>query len=240
MSAAILPDPSSLLPAFEWDIVTSEVHEATNEPTEYPVETGVDITDHVRIKPAQVTITGNVTNTPIVQTTGSVFGPTVIDVPVFVPPPLSSEAALISAAGNAIKNAIFGPPPPTIVEVLQFPVPINPIKDAHNLLLVLKESRVFCQVATSTITYSNMVITSVTMRQQADEGDAEFTVILKEVITVTSATVAAPKPLIPAGQPKTAGGTQTPPPADDAAKKTALKTIVDSAGKAAGAVGALF
>lgn len=220
--AAILPDPLSLLPAFSWDIVTSETHEATNEPTEYPVETGVDITDHVRAKPDTVTIVGNVTLTPIVATGGGFEGPTTLDVPVFVPPPFSSLAAAISAAGNAIKDEIFGPPPPTVIDVLQFPIPLDPITDAHKLLKSIKESRTFCQVTTSTVTYFNMVITSITMKQQTDEGDAEFSVTLKNIITVSSDTVTAPKPLITAGAPKVAAGAQTPPPTTQQVKDTLL------------------
>lgn len=221
----ILPDPTSFLPAFSWDIVTSESHDHTNEVTEYPVETGVDISDHVRIKPDTVTIVGEITMTPIIATGGGFEGPMVLNVPTFTPPPFSSEAAAIGAAASAVKDLLFGPPPPTVVDLLQFPIPIDPITDAHNALLAIQTGRVFCQVVTASHTYANMVITAIGVKRDENSGVAEFTVTFKSVTTVTSATVSAPKPLIPAGAPKVSAGAQTPPPAPDAPKNTVLLNL---------------
>lgn len=51
--------------AFVLDAMLSEQFEATAEPTQNPVEQGVDITDHIIIKPKKLTISGIITETPI-------------------------------------------------------------------------------------------------------------------------------------------------------------------------------
>jgi len=48
-----------------FDASVSEQHTKTAEVTSYPVEDGVDITDHIRRQPEEVAINGIVSNTPI-------------------------------------------------------------------------------------------------------------------------------------------------------------------------------
>lgn len=47
------------------DVATAEDHSFDSEVTEYPVESGADVADHVRPRPQMVSIEGIVTNTPI-------------------------------------------------------------------------------------------------------------------------------------------------------------------------------
>ncbi len=47
------------------DVSVQEQHLKTNEVTENPVEDGAKITDHVQIKPAQLTIEGVISDTPL-------------------------------------------------------------------------------------------------------------------------------------------------------------------------------
>lgn len=58
---------AELLPfgAVELDASIEETHSNNNDITSFPVESGVDITDHVRKQPDQVTIRGIVTDHPI-------------------------------------------------------------------------------------------------------------------------------------------------------------------------------
>jgi len=51
--------------AIELDASISETHTAANDITKFPVEQGVDITDHVRRQPDRVSIRGIVTDHPI-------------------------------------------------------------------------------------------------------------------------------------------------------------------------------
>jgi hypothetical protein len=57
----------------QFDACLSETHTSEVEITDLPVETGVDVTDHIKLKPNQIQITGEVTNTPIVLLP-SIFG----------------------------------------------------------------------------------------------------------------------------------------------------------------------
>lgn len=52
--------------AVELDASLNEGHSSTADVTQFPVEEGADITDHVRIKPETLSITGVVTNTPLI------------------------------------------------------------------------------------------------------------------------------------------------------------------------------
>lgn len=58
--------------AVELDASLQENHVLENEITEFPVEEGTDITDHIRKKPERVTITGIITNHP--NTFGGALG----------------------------------------------------------------------------------------------------------------------------------------------------------------------
>ena len=51
--------------AVELDVSLDEMHKSANEVTAYPVEKGVDITDHVRRQRDQVTVRGVITDHPI-------------------------------------------------------------------------------------------------------------------------------------------------------------------------------
>lgn len=53
------------LGTIELDASIDESHTAVNEITEFPVEVGINITDHVRRQPDRVTIRGIVTDHPI-------------------------------------------------------------------------------------------------------------------------------------------------------------------------------
>jgi hypothetical protein len=54
-----------LIDGYEIDIAESEEHVFENEVTEHPVESGGDITDHVRARAISLTIEGIVSDTPL-------------------------------------------------------------------------------------------------------------------------------------------------------------------------------
>lgn len=54
-----------LIDGYEIDIAEAEEHAFENEVTEHPVESGVDITDHVRARAIELTVEGVVSDTPI-------------------------------------------------------------------------------------------------------------------------------------------------------------------------------
>jgi hypothetical protein len=52
--------------AVQLDASLNETHSGSVDVTQHPVEEGADITDHVRIKPETLSITGIVSNTPLI------------------------------------------------------------------------------------------------------------------------------------------------------------------------------
>lgn len=52
--------------AVELDASMEETHVSANQITQFPVEQGVDITDHIRRQPERITIRGMVTDHPII------------------------------------------------------------------------------------------------------------------------------------------------------------------------------
>jgi hypothetical protein len=225
-AVSILPDPASFMPVFVFDVVTGETHEGINEPTKFPVELGADISDHIKVNPTKYTVTGVVSMTP----NGGSPIPTVLQIePLPVPGPFVAAeetiAGLLSGGGPP-----FGPQAPTIVSPL-YPfngLDADPISDAHDALEGIRTRKVLCVITSTTKEYTDMALSSLTLNRKDDEGKGEFTLIFEKIITVQSATVAAPKPVIKAGVPKTSGGAQTPTPTTPADKATALKGVVDA------------
>lgn len=62
--------------AVELDASINETHGADVDITQHPVEEGADITDHARIKPETLSITGVVTNTPLILNASANASPT--------------------------------------------------------------------------------------------------------------------------------------------------------------------
>lgn len=216
---SVLPDVASGLPLFTFDVTTSEQTESTAEVTEFPVEIGADISDHVRTKPSTVTLVGEITMTPLV---GDFAGPLVLS------PPFAGPQANLAAPFEMMKDAARFGPPVLVISPQQFIAPKDPVKDAETILLAIRDARTFCTVNTTSAEHTDMVLTSVSVHRES-VGRAEFTLTFKQVNTVTSLTVAAPKPLIPAGKPKVSGGSPTPTAAPPDVKKTALKLVTDGA-----------
>lgn len=65
--ASLELDEGRTISFFVWtfDATVTEQHSYMADVTQHPVESGLDITDHVQIKPFELTLTGVVTNTPI-------------------------------------------------------------------------------------------------------------------------------------------------------------------------------
>lgn len=52
------------------DVSINEHHSIDNDVTQYPVEEGADLTDHIRPLPQRITMTGFITNSPLVLLAG--------------------------------------------------------------------------------------------------------------------------------------------------------------------------
>jgi hypothetical protein len=62
---ATRPAPTRIGPKLLLDALVRESHELNAEVTEFPVETGGVISDHVRLQPREVSVEGVVTNNPV-------------------------------------------------------------------------------------------------------------------------------------------------------------------------------
>lgn len=65
-SNSITAHTTFTLPMWTFDATISEHHIHTAEATMHPVERGVDITDHIQVKPFALTLEGIVSNTPLI------------------------------------------------------------------------------------------------------------------------------------------------------------------------------
>lgn len=59
------PAPTRIGPTLLLDALVSETHERRSQVTDFPVETGGSIADHIRNEPRQVSVEGFVTNSPV-------------------------------------------------------------------------------------------------------------------------------------------------------------------------------
>lgn len=220
----ILPDLDTGLDPVFFDTVMTESPEFKAKVTAFPVEVGTNVADHVRPEPLEITFDGVVTMTPLDGPTP----PTLLDVPSYTPPPFSSVSNAIGAGIDAIKDLLFGGPPPIVVSAVAFPVPFDPVSDTESLLEDIVNAGAKCTITLTTGDFDSMVLTSV-KRTREDPGEATFTITSTFVRQASSETVAAPKPLLPSGANAKSMGAQTPEPADPATglKGTFLKGLAD-------------
>jgi hypothetical protein len=214
VAAYLLPDTDqSLIVVF--DLTISEGHEATSEVTEHPVEQGSNIADHVRQNPQSLTLEMYVTNTPIEDIGRGVVDVLELNLPQYTPPPAPTFTAL--------EGALTPPPVPVRVQVLNFNQPFDRVKEIHDQLLDLWKAGATMSAVTSVRTYDTMVLTGINM-PRTEPGGATFTLGLKQVRTVTTAKVAAPKPAEKRGAPGQSKGSQSTNPmgGKDAAKASSL------------------
>lgn len=249
--------------AIIFDIVESETHVHKSTATEHPVETGSNISDHIRNDPIRVTIKGVVSNFPI--TLGD-NGSTLQGLSIATPKPLTKQLTNVTVtvpkpptpisltgAISLLSDLIFGTPPIVAqVEVYKsqsgnnnataqlqgFPsADFDNVTTVHNNLTAIRDAGLLCEVFTSTKAYDSMVIESIELVKE-DKGAGSFTVELKRIIQVTSAVVAAPVPLIKAGSPPAPKGSQVPQEMSSAERASLLKkakgAVWDLAGKALG------
>jgi hypothetical protein len=85
------------------------------------------------------------------------------------------------------------------------------VKEIHEQLLELWAAGATMSAITSTRTYDGMVLTGVNL-PRTEPGGASFTLYLKQIVTVTTSTVAAPQPLEKSGKPGQSKGSQSTKP----------------------------
>lgn len=147
------------------DVTLSDSFEIANEVTDFPVEEGYNINDHINRKPHIVTIEGYITETPV-KFISELIKATFIE----------SSSRTKTAFEKLLK-----------ISGRKF--------DHDNQLVINNIDPEIIEIITSdNIKYSNMVITSLVVRSNESTGDAfEFTAQFKPIIKVQSKNVTIPK-----------------------------------------------
>ena len=131
------------------DASVRENHESSAQVTEHQVETGSNITDHVRAMPDRLQIEGVVTNTPIV--TG-----------LEARPPLVPSQNFFGAVSKLTDNTTG----------LQFNSQFDRVKDVDRAFAAAKDAGALIQAFTSLRSYKNMVIEGYSVERDAEKGNA--------------------------------------------------------------------
>lgn len=246
-----------------FDAITTMTPEDTVDITEHPVEEGADVTDHARSNAGRLTIEGIVSLAPNaaidtdvglekvdLQVDGRKPGaPKTITLDIPSPPIQFSESGLITAGVGALKGALFGAPKAKVnggtipslynaqVTVLQQDSPRNRVRDIYDTLLKVKDQHALITVLTLHRDHFDMMIERIAEPRTAEEGaSAKFQIDLKQIRTVSSQQVQAPKPLEPrAAVPKPAGSKNAKPAGDSESTVSLLGQLFASARKLASA-----
>lgn len=150
------------------------------EPTDNPVEDGVDVTDHVDIKPKTLSFRGIMSEAPIsigqavvgnvAGAVGAVTGGAIGGIGG------SIVAASVSALGGLLLNGQG-----------------NRVLDAHNTMLDIMERKVLVTIITGLRAYNNMVLTSYNPVENTANGESlVFTASFRELRVVKSEQVILP------------------------------------------------
>lgn len=229
--AYLLPDGGKEI---DFDLVISETHTNASELTGHPVEKGVDISDHVKHDPLELSLEVWVTNSPITPQDnygGDLQSVTLQLIP--KPPPANPVQRFFTDLSQSIHDAIFGPKPPPVITALIFPKLFDKVNDTHVALTALERSGGTMTVVTSTVKYTNMVLTKVGY-EKTEGGAGSFSLDFKQARIVTTSTVTAPAPAEPRGAPSTAKGSQATKPTDPANSKSLATKVLDGAKGALG------
>jgi len=212
-----------------FDAIEAENHESVSEISDHPVETGVNVTDHVRPLPDTYSFTGFISNTPTkfnpftsrgeirsIKLEAVEYFPTTEQL-------LTSPGGAIRFGGKAIGNAIF--PPEWSATVLAFPDFFDAVRETYETLLDLRNNAVTLRLLTSVREYEDLIIVRFSLPRIIGQAEgASFNVDLRELRIVETGVVAAPPvPTIPTGVPLKAKGNQTPKSPDDAAGESTEK-----------------
>jgi hypothetical protein len=149
----------------ELDVTVHETHEYTNTVTEFPVEKGFNISDHIIRQPEKLIMEGFVTNTPVPRSVnlGTLLGAYV------------STQNRVETALEVLLN-LAGLPPST--------------KNTADIATAALYPKVIDIVETGLRQYKNMVITRITIPRDVNTGETlRFTCELRHIITVLTETV---------------------------------------------------
>jgi hypothetical protein len=150
--------------------------EYESEPTELPVESGIDVTDHIRVKPIRITVQGIISETPI---------------------NLRSQLAGLTTAAGSLAGGLIGGFGPSVGAVVggqlggailsQGDGNANPAIVGRQILEKMILNRGIFTLVDKYKKYNNMVMTSLTFPKDANTGHKlDFSFSARQIILVTA------------------------------------------------------
>jgi hypothetical protein len=233
-----------------FDAITALTPEDTVDITEHPVEEGANVTDHARSQAGRLTIECVVSMVPNIDLDTDIGlevvhlspvnvmkpgAPQTVTLDIPSPPIQLSESGLLQAGIGALTGLLSGAPKAKLngiaipslatqdVKLLQQDSPRNRVRDIYQKLLLVKDQHALITVLTLHRDHFDMMIERIAdPRTAADGSSAKFQIDLKEIRTVSSQQVQAPKPSEPRAAAPKAGGSKNVTPDPDPAPKVSL------------------
>lgn len=195
------------------DATVKEMFDAPSEVTQHPVERGVDISDHIILRPQKLSISGKITETPFTQ--GGQIAGVVSSVAAKIGANLGGAlggvngsavggAAATVGASKTLAGVINQPKSVTGANIndpesgdrnyRDLPTENSRLRDAVAEFLNLRETRQAVTIITGLKQYKNFALTSFKVTRDQSTGqsitvDLEF----QEIATAESASIAIPK-----------------------------------------------
>jgi hypothetical protein len=141
----------------EFEASLSESHSRKSTPTEFPIENGNVINDHVILKPFELNLNVIITDNPISGIAG-LLTESATTLTSKLTPPIGSIALGAGLGGLSAIKALLGADSPSVT--------------AYKQLLRIQEHAEFFTVLTSLFRYPNMVISSLDVQREANNGRA--------------------------------------------------------------------
>ncbi len=218
--------------SLSFDVVTAETVTKSSTATEKPVETGANISDHVRPNLDTLSLKVFVSNQPLEGTSridGSTRGavmPNALDVP--TPPPHTSITSLLAGALATLSSAPPLVKDPPVANLLTFLVPFSATIETFDLLDLLRLNAVPLRVISRDWFLENMIVQSLSEPRTADTGDgAEFEIEFKQIRIVETRLTVAPVPAEVRGKGTINAGAKGGTDPTPAKKASLLKTGAD-------------
>lgn len=195
--------------AVQVDASVREVHEAAAKATDLAVERGANVSDHVRAQSPQITIEGQVSNTPIAPPSTQMDGATgateqmSIDVP---------ELGELREGRNSVGGGTAGlgrraGPRTVVANVLSWSARFDRVRSVYDVITKLLETGTLVKIVTGLRVYDSMVLESFEVERTAETGNAlAFTMSAKRVRIVNSELVNLPEPTEPRGRARSIRG----------------------------------
>jgi hypothetical protein len=201
----------------EFDVVTSQSHEANVAITEHPVEVGLNVVDYARPEPERLSIEAFISNHPLASNPGANFESDNVDLDL---PDKPVSLSLVSAV-NAVGDALFG--------ATKYSASITKGdgsdrgRIAYEKLLDVKNKARRVRVVTTLVEYDDMMIERLTAPRAVEDGAGlSIQIDLKHIRTVTALTVDAPQPAEKRGEAQASKGSKAGKDDKSPAKKRSI------------------